>query len=587
MQIEEQSLALGDYLAILNRRKLQFIVPALIIMLLSVMLAFALPSVYRSEATVLIEQQEVPSDFVRSTVTSYADERIQIISQSVMTTENLRQIIEKYNLYIEHKANRTTKSMVETLRENVKLNMISANVVDPRSGRPTTATIAFKLSFSYEDPRLAQKVTNELVSLYLNANQKHRTESAVHTSSFLKAETEKLNKVVSELEEKLAAFKEANINSLPELQQLNLQLMERNERELKEVNQQVRSIEERKVYLQSQLAQIDPHMTGDAVKGNTILSPQDRLRTQRTELISLSSKYAPDHPTLVRLQNEIKGLEAEIVKDEVSELYAQRDDLEAQLATLSERYSAQHPDIRKLQRRIEVVDASVELARKTIITNTSSRDLQVSNPAYTHLQMQLVSAESELKGLKLSRQEIKDKLVDIENRLIKGPQVEREYRILTRDYDNALLKYKEVRAKQLEAELAESLELESKGERFSLIEPAQVPEKPSKPNRLAILFLGFILSIGGGIGNVAVAESLSDVIRDPKRMLGVSGAPPLAVIPYIETILDQKTNRSVMRFTIMLLLMIGLLSLVLIHLLVTPLDAAWYTLIQKLGVREF
>ncbi|MEW8664540.1 MAG: lipopolysaccharide biosynthesis protein, partial [Candidatus Thiodiazotropha sp.] len=222
---EEELLGIGDYLAILKRRKMQLIVPAAIILLLSIGLALGLPSIYRSEATILIEQQEIPSELVRSTVTSYAGERIQVISQRVMTTENLGSIIENYGLFKEERDDTSLSLLAEKLRENIKLEMISADVVDPRSGRPTTATIAFTLAFSSKDSRIAQKVTNELVSLYLDENLRRRTQSALETSSFLGAEANKLKQEIADLETSLAKFKEKHVNNLPELQQLNMQLM--------------------------------------------------------------------------------------------------------------------------------------------------------------------------------------------------------------------------------------------------------------------------------------------------------------------------------------------------------------------------
>ncbi|MET0054010.1 MAG: lipopolysaccharide biosynthesis protein, partial [Candidatus Thiodiazotropha sp. 6PLUC10] len=159
---EEELLGIGDYLAILKRRRMQLIAPAAIILLLSIVLAVGLPSVYRAEATILIEQQEIPTELVRSTVTSYAGERIHVISQRVMTTENLVKIIDDYGLYKEERDSTSVTLLAKELNEDIELEMVSADVVDPRSGRPTTATIAFKLAFSNKDPRVAQKVTNEL-----------------------------------------------------------------------------------------------------------------------------------------------------------------------------------------------------------------------------------------------------------------------------------------------------------------------------------------------------------------------------------------------------------------------------------------
>ncbi|MCG7957897.1 MAG: lipopolysaccharide biosynthesis protein, partial [Candidatus Thiodiazotropha taylori] len=231
---EEELLGFADYLAILKRRKKQLIIPATLILLLSLGLAVGLPSIYRAEATILIEQQEIPSELVRSTVTSYAGERIQVISQRVMTTENLGKIIDSYGLYKDERDDTSLTLLSEELREDIELEMISADVIDPRSGRPTIATIAFKLSFSNKNPRIAQKVTNELVSLYLDENLRQRTQSALETSTFLSTEADRLNQEITELEVSLADFKKKHVDNLPELQSLNIQLMERNELELSE-----------------------------------------------------------------------------------------------------------------------------------------------------------------------------------------------------------------------------------------------------------------------------------------------------------------------------------------------------------------
>ncbi|MCG8103589.1 MAG: hypothetical protein N0C91_14520 [Candidatus Thiodiazotropha endolucinida] len=316
---EEELLGIGDYIAILKRRKMQLIIPAAIIMLLSIGLALGLPSIYHAEATILIEQQEIPSELVRSTVTSYAGERIQVISKRVMTTENLGKIIDDYGLYTDAREGTSLTLLAEALQEDIELEMISADVVDPRSGRPTTATIAFTLAYSNKLPRIAQKVTNELVSLYLGENLRQRTQSALETSSFLSAEAGRLNQEITELEASLAEFKEKNVNNLPELQQLNIQLMERNERELSETIQQIRNLEERKIYLQSELAQINPTTDIYNSSGNRVMGTEDRLRALQTEYLALATRYTDNHPTLIKMKGEIEVLEKELEADYRSE----------------------------------------------------------------------------------------------------------------------------------------------------------------------------------------------------------------------------------------------------------------------------
>ncbi|MCP4274982.1 MAG: lipopolysaccharide biosynthesis protein [Gammaproteobacteria bacterium] len=584
--MEEDEKGLGDYLAILRRRKKQLIIPALIVFLLSVVLAFALPATYRSEATILIEQQSIPQDLVRSTVTSYAGERISMISQRVMTSVNLKRIIEQYGLYIEERKNTSLTILVEEMREDISLEMISADVIDPRSGRPTTATIAFKLAFSHKSARTSQKVTNELVSLYLNENLKRRTQTAVETSGFLATEVVKLQEQVITYEAKLADFKESNIKNLPELQQLNVQLMQRVEQNIQDAERQIRTLDERKIYLQSELVQMSPTSDLFTADGKRVLGDQDRLTSLRSEYASLSARYSETHPNLVKLKKEITALKKTVgVEDSVGELKLQLKMLKAERTTLRERYSAEHPDVKKVQRTIDSTLKELEQASKERrVIKVANKTIKPDNPAYIQLQAQLNAANGEISALREAKVGYQEKLNDIEERLLQSPQVERQYRDLTRGYENALAKFQEVKAKQLEAELAEALEREKKGERFSLIEPPQTPEKPASPNRLAIVFLGFVLSMAGGIGTVSVAEGLSNVIRDPRSLIRITGAAPLVTIPYIEIAADRKKARAVKRNMILVILILGASTVAAFHFLYMPLDVAWFVALRRFGI---
>ncbi len=580
----EEIKGLGDYLAILGRRKKQLIIPAIVILVASILLAFGLPSIYQSKATILIEQQEIPVDLVRSTVTSYAGERIQMISQRVMTTDNISKIIDSYGLYKDERKTTSMSILVEDMRKEINLEMISADVVDPRSGRPTTATIAFTLSFNNKNPRTSQKVTSELVSLFLNANIERRTKSAIETSGFLATESAKLEEKVAELEKKLAEFKERNINNLPEMQQLNIQLMQRSENELRGVDQQLRALEERKIYLTSTLAQISPNTEMISTDGRRILGSKDRLKVLQSEYVSLSSSYSPTHPDVIRMKKEIAALRKDVGStDEAEELRMQIKDLKTKEVAMRERYSVQHPDVKKVERALIKAQQALKDVVKNRKQEEKDSDIDPDNPAYIQLQTQLNAAEGDLKSLRKMQAELKEKLRDFEARLIKSPQVEREYRDLSRDYDNAMGKYKEVKAKQLEAELAEALERENKGERFSLIEPPQIPEKPSKPNRLAILFLGFIFSLAGGVGTVAVAEAMSDAIKDTGGLMQVTGEPPLITIPYIE-VDAERDKRDLIRKKMMVAGIVAVvLVITLFHFLIMPLDVLWYVVMRRLG----
>src|SRR3989304_4228141 len=241
--MEENIKELSDYIDAFRRRRTTILSVAAVIFTISVIAALVWPPVYRSVATILIEEQKPPSDLIRSTITSYATQRIQTINQRVMTRANLMQIIEKYDLYHNKRKQETAEEILERMPKAVKVEMINADVIDPRSGRPTPATIAFTLSFDGEGAEVTQKVASELTTLYLNENLKNRAEKASETYAFLTTETDKLREHITELETQLAVFKEKYAGRLPELAGLNAQLRERKEGELRDVENQLRSLD--------------------------------------------------------------------------------------------------------------------------------------------------------------------------------------------------------------------------------------------------------------------------------------------------------------------------------------------------------
>ena len=214
MEEQEQQKDIQDYIVAVRKRKTAIFSIFTVVLLLTVSIAFLLPAIYRSSSTILIEQQEIPPELVMSTVTSYAAERIQTIQARVMSRSNLLKIIDKFKLYEDERKFETTEEIIERMQEDVSLDILSAEVVDPRTGRPSSATIAFTLAYKGESPTTVQRVANELTTLYLNENLTSRAEKASETSVFFKEETERLGKQIDELESKLAIFKQEHADAL-------------------------------------------------------------------------------------------------------------------------------------------------------------------------------------------------------------------------------------------------------------------------------------------------------------------------------------------------------------------------------------
>ncbi len=580
--MEAQTKELKDYLDAFRRRRDQIIAVSSVLFLASLIMAFLIPPTYRSTATILIEEQEIPSDLIRSTVTSFATQRIQTISQTVMTRANLMQVIEKYNLYADRRGRDTTEELLDRMRKDIKLDMINSDVIDPRSGRPSVATIAFTLAFEGDNPEITQKVASELTSLYLNENLKTRTEKATETVDFLSAEADKLNEHIAEAENSLAIFKKKNAERLPDLLGFNLQLTERTEKELSDVDSQLRTLADRKFYLEGQLAQINPMGTMTSDTGEKVLDPETRLKMLRSEYISASSRYSPDHPDVVRLRREIDGLEKQTgsvnsSSEQAKELAQRRSELSA----AREKYSEDHPDVIRLTKIVALLEEN--LKKQPVTPENSIAKEKPENPAYITLKAQLDGIRSETQSLGVKRDQLKARLADYERRTAQTPEVEREYLTLRRDYENSVKRYQEIKAKQMEAEVGQQLEKDRKGERFSLIDPPHLPEQPIRPNRPAIIILGFLLSMVSGFGYVALVESVDTTVRGTSGVISVVNTPPLSVIPYLRNSDDLRRSKKIKK-TIMLAFTGGIVVLILfVHLFWTPLDVLWFKGLRKVN----
>jgi uncharacterized protein involved in exopolysaccharide biosynthesis len=580
--MEEQEKTLQDYLAILSRRKFPMLAIMTIVFLLGVVVALVWPPTYRSSATILIQEQEIPVDLVRSTVTSFAAQRIQIISQRVMTRSNLMQIVEKYNLYEKERKSKTTEEVLETMRKDIGLNMIDADVVDPRSGRPMSAAIAFTLSYQGRFPEAAQRVAGELTSLYLAENLKTRKEKATETVVFLTDEADKLSKKITEVEANLADFKEKNAGSLPELSALNFSMIDRTEREMDQIDSEIKGLEERRYYLEGQIAQINPLSMMQSSTGERILDPESRLKALTAEYASLTAKYSEEHPDVVKIKREIEGLKQQTGSaSSTTETAKELSNARTELATIQQKYSADHPDVVRLTKVVNELEK--QLAEAERLPEQSAVINKPDNPAYLQAQSQLDSVRNEIKSTRDRKQKLKLKLVEYESRVAQAPQIERDYLALTREHENALRRYQELKAKQMEAQIGQEMENESKGESFQLIDPAQMPERPVKPNRIVIAMLSMVFAVACGLGYALIAEALDGTVRGVKSLSSILIAAPLAVIPEIFVPSDYYRRKKFNKIAIFVMLCSFVLVVLAIHFFWTPLDVLWFRGVRKAG----
>ena len=572
------------YLGIVRRRKWHLLLPALTLFGAALAVAFMMPSVYRSSAMVLIEEPDIQPDSGRASSAVSAEQRLWMTSRHVMTRANLLRIAEKFDVVGAASGTRSTDAVIESMRKSVNLEMVNADGGDGKGGSRTTPTIAFTISFDGASPHQAQGVAAELTSQFLAANEQLRRRKTAEASGFFAEEARKISERISALEARLAAFKEKNYGRLPEWQALNAQMRDRAENEILDADRQIRALEERRFFLEGQLAQLKPNTPVFSAGGERILDPDDRLKQLQTQIAAASATYSPDHPDVIKMRREMEALKRQ--GGEVAASPQQAEELarvRSALAAAREKYSDDHPDVVKLRKSVDALQHSmVESGRDLPEVRVRARNPE--NPAYIAVQAQLQGTKSELQALRSKQQSLRGRAADFGARLAQTPQVEREFLDLTRERENELKHFQEVKARQLEAQAAEAQEKDRIAERYSLIEPAQLPETPVRPNRRAIVMLGFVLSLGAGLGLVALSEALDRRVRGVGALAGWSGLPVLAAIPYIATGTDIARRRRFKVAAASAVVVILALALLAQKLFVTPFDTMALTLLNRIGL---
>jgi polysaccharide biosynthesis transport protein len=523
---------LADYWEILVRRKFQFLLPFVAVVAIAAVLAMTLPPVFRSEATILIQRQTIPSNLVTTTVTGYVQEQIEQIRQRIITSDSLEEIAQEFNLYPEElQADRQTT--LRKIRQNIGVSMQDVRASSPDTTGNRTATIAFTVSYSSADPSTARAVTNEVARRFLAEQRLARGAQAAQVSEFLDAEAEALRSEIAELEAQLATFKQEEMRQLPELMSMNLSLYERTEQQIESTENRVRALQDSINAIRAEMSLTPPYQAVITEGGQRMLSASERLSMLTATYLRDSARYSAQHPDIVRLRREIRVLAEETGSGaRADELMNELVNLQEQLRRTRQQYAEGHPEVQRLETAIAAVQRGFQ---STLIAPEGGRS-QVfqtppDNPRYVALKTQLDASESNLVIEQQRLGSLREKLVELEQRLYQTPVVDRDFRSLSRGYEDAQRKFSDLNQKLLEARIAETLEAGQGAEQWTLISAAFLPTLPDSPNRIGIALLGVLLGFGAGLGLVVVTEYTDRTIRGPRLITATFGAPPLAVIP--------------------------------------------------------
>src|SRR6058998_1192507 len=293
----------------------------------TVSLAIALPNLYRSTATLLVQRPEVSEIFVKSSVTSELETRMQTISQEILSRSRLQDLIIRFDLYPEFRKRVSPEEVVDRMRRDIRMEF---KAVEPQGERG--ATVAFTLSFRGRDPATVAKVTNTLASLFVEENLKLRKRQAAGTAKFLRVELEEMKRKLDKDERRLSEFKERHLGELPEQMAVNLTTLGRLNAELRlNKENQTRTmewLEREKLAGQLALARqqyadgtsLPPSVDSLVPDGDaevlTARLAQFRLARLKQELTDLRARFSEKYPDVIRVKAEIASLERQLAAAE-------------------------------------------------------------------------------------------------------------------------------------------------------------------------------------------------------------------------------------------------------------------------------
>ena len=505
-QGNQNNAGVQHWLGVARRRHLHFLVPLFFGWLAVWAASWVLPPQFKSSTLILVEQPTMPKDYVVPNVNDNLQERLQSITQQILSRSRLLQIISEVNLYAKNRSALSPDELVDQMRKDIDIGLVRG---------PDSSVSAFNVSFTARNPLIAQQVTSKLTNLFINENLAVRQQASEDTTKFLEDQLGTASQSLAEQEDKIRAFKGEHVGELPTQLGSNLQILSGLQTQLQAQEDALNNTRQQHTYLETLLNQYR------ALQGSTktpdggrvtLAAVDDELDKLRKQLADLSTTYKDQHP-------EIRAL-----KDKIAKTEKLRDQLQANLKTKDG-------------------GAPVDVDGFVHSDSTGVKDPSV----LAQLQSQLQANQIEIKNREKTIADLTSKINDYQGRLNQEPVREQQLADLTRGYDQSKASYDELLKKRNESAMATSMELLQQGERFRVLDPPSLPLKPSFPNRLKFCGIGLMVGLALGLITVGAFEKLDDRIYNESELKTLLPVPVISEIPVIANpMIDMAERRRIL-----------------------------------------
>ena len=487
------------------RRKWVILVPFAFIFTAVSLWTLYQANLYRSSSSIFIEPQRVPTDYVRSTVTTDIEGRMRSISQQITSRTKLITVIRRLDLYPEAvKKGVPAEVLVSNMRRN--LSVESPNRRDANF---------FIVHFIHKDPTKAMLAVSSLVSLFVEESLQVRELQAEGTTDFIEEELEKLKVILEKQEQAVQRYKRKYMGELPDQLEANLRMLDNLQLQIASNQESQRELDSRLMLIEQETSR----MEGEMEVANSVVDD---------------------------------GGAPPVTSATLNQLAVQRDELRTRIANMESMYTSRHPDLVAARRELVRVEDAFKAAHEEL-GRAQPANVQVAEnhvPAYSmelnNLRRQLTEIKPRLSSLRQEEQNLRRQISQYQKRIEVSPLREQQLTQLTRDYENTKASYEGLLTKKTEAQMSENLEKRQQGEKFQILDPANFPEKPYLPNRPKLMAIGFAGGLGTGIGLAILLDALFPAFYTLKQLQQHATSLPITFgIPLIRG--RAETRRRLIR----------------------------------------
>ncbi|HVB57947.1 MAG TPA: XrtA system polysaccharide chain length determinant [Candidatus Acidoferrales bacterium] len=488
----QRELTPADYLTMLRRHWVMIVILTIIGPPLGYGISKFLPNRYQSMTLVLVEEPSVPTDFVKPVDTTNINERLASMQQQILSRTRLEPIIHQYGLYASDINKVSMDDLVARLQKAIEVTP-----VEPMAETRANNLPGFFVNVTMDSARTAQEVCSSITSMFIEENLRLRQERSEDTTQFLSQQLADSKAKLDEQDAKLAAFKSHYMGSLPDEEQTNLNILTGLTSQLDAATQALSRAQQDKSFAESMLAQ---QLAGwqASENGQSPDTMEKQLAALQTQLAGLEVRYTNDYPDVIKTKSDIAALQKKIAD---------------------------------------------ENSQRSVTSSNKVQKTTVEPVQITQLRAQIHSYDQAISGRTKEQEQIQQQIKLYQGRVQSSPAVEQQYKELTRGYQTALDAYNDLQKKVGESAMATDLERKQEGEQFRVLDPANLPDRPSFPNRPLFAAGGLGGGLVLGVGLALLMEMQNSSMRTERDVEFALRLPVLAIVPAIQPNSSRKTKR--------------------------------------------